>query len=185
MNSNERFHLPDQLTRNNFLDWEGKVISVLQWKDLYDLVLDKEEKCCDEKVKITFETVLDLLDSQIFPETKPITTPLPQKYAEPGEASALLTQKCPDGRHLPSASHTSKKCFSLHPELLVEYQKHMKAKAEAEAHLTLLLGPSMYNVEVSEPIDSAVNKLATLFDDLPGNLASGSSDGYKSEVSLI
>ncbi|KAI9611964.1 hypothetical protein H4Q26_008054 [Puccinia striiformis f. sp. tritici PST-130] len=49
MNSNERFHLPDQLTRNNFLDWEGKVISVLQWKDLYDLVLDKEEKCCDEK----------------------------------------------------------------------------------------------------------------------------------------
>ncbi|KAI9611963.1 hypothetical protein H4Q26_008053 [Puccinia striiformis f. sp. tritici PST-130] len=57
----------------------------------------------------------------------------------------------------------------------------MKAKAEAEAHLTLLLGPSMYNVEVSEPIDSAVNKLATLFDHLPGNLASGSSDGYKSE----
>ncbi|KAI7964148.1 hypothetical protein MJO29_004575 [Puccinia striiformis f. sp. tritici] len=317
MSAHERYHLPE-LNRDNFLDWQGKVISVLRSKGLYDLVLDKEEKRRDEKgqfiskdkdpirlerlnyahaimytrinptltsrlsqnggntcpialwiniqsfgaskkkanafkawvklnglnlridnisqfsteywnciatlqslgeviepvslghallakmpaglshvrdsliaagssseVEITYETVLDLLDSQIVPETKPITTPLPQKYAEPGEASALLTQKCPDGRHLPSASHTSEKCFSLHPELLVEYRKHMKAKAEAEAHLTLLLGPSMYNVEISEPINSAVNKLATSFDHLPGNLASGSSNGYESEVSLI
>ncbi|KAI7944266.1 hypothetical protein MJO28_011794 [Puccinia striiformis f. sp. tritici] len=317
MSTHERYHLPE-LTRDNFLDWQGKVISVLRSKGLYDLVLDQEEKRRDEKgqfiakdkdpsrlerlnhahaimytrinpsltsrlsqnggntcpialwiniqsfgaskkkanafkawvklnglnlridnisqfsteywnciatlqslgeviepvslghallaklpaglshvrdsliaagssseVEITYETVLDLLDSQVVPETKSIATPLSQKYTKPDEASALLTQKCPDGRHLPSASHTSEKCFLLHPELLVEYRKHMKAKADAEAHLTMLLGPSMYNVEVSNSTNSPVADLVDSFNKLPGNSAFGSDDGHESEVSLI
>ncbi|KAI9603931.1 hypothetical protein H4Q26_003540 [Puccinia striiformis f. sp. tritici PST-130] len=48
MASHERFQLPE-LTRDNFLDWEGKITSVLRSKGLYDLVLDKEEKRRDEK----------------------------------------------------------------------------------------------------------------------------------------
>ena len=320
MASHERFQLPE-LNRDNFLDWVGKVSSVLRSKNLYDLVLDKEEKRRDKKgqfiakdkdpvrlerlnhahaimytrihssltsrlsqnggktcpivlwsniqafgaskkkattfkawvklnglelrtdnipqfitaywdciaalqsldadiepvslghailakmpaglshvrdsliaagsssdTEVTYETVPDLLDSQLSssaPVTKSIAAPPAPRFSDPGEASALLTQKCPSGRHLPSATHSADKCFSLHPELLTEYRKHMKAKLEAEAHLTTLLGPSMFNVEVVSPANSSIDKLVESFDSLPANLASEGSDGYESEVSLI
>ncbi|KAH9454458.1 hypothetical protein Pst134EB_014543 [Puccinia striiformis f. sp. tritici] len=289
MASHERFQLPE-LTRDNFLDWEGKITSVLRSKGLYDLVLDKEEKRRDEKgqfvakdkdpirlerlnhahaiilrcfkkkanafkawvklnglvlradnipqfttdywnciatlqsydaviepvslghsllaklppglshirdslistgstseVEVTYETVLDMLDSQLSsspPIAKSITaSPLPK--FDSGEATALLTKRCPEGRHLPSASHPAEKCFSLRPDLLAQYQKHLKAKLEAEAHLTTLLGPSMFNVEVDRSGSSSIDKLTKTFNQLPGNLVSDDADGYESEVSLM
>ncbi|KAI7954404.1 hypothetical protein MJO28_004804 [Puccinia striiformis f. sp. tritici] len=319
MASHERFQLPE-LTRDNFLDWEGKITSVLRSKGLYDLVLDKEEKRRDEKgqfvakdkdpirlerlnhahaimytrihssltgrlsqnegktcpialwsniqafgaskkkanafkawvklnglvlrvdnipqfttdywnciatlqsydaviepvslghsllaklppglshirdslistgstseVEVMYETVLDMLDSQLLsspPIAKSITaSPLPK--FDSGEATALLTKRCPEGRHLPSASHPAEKCFSLRPDLLAQYQKHLKAKLEAEAHLTTLLGPSMFNVEVDRSSSSSIDKLTETFNQLPGNLVSNDADGYESEVSLI
>ncbi|KAI9620556.1 hypothetical protein KEM48_008093 [Puccinia striiformis f. sp. tritici PST-130] len=63
--------------------------------------------------------------------------------------------------------------------------KALKAKLEAEAHLTTLLGPSMFNVEVDRSGSSSIDKLTETFNQLPGNLVSNDADGYESEVSLI
>ncbi|KAH9468102.1 hypothetical protein Pst134EA_011723 [Puccinia striiformis f. sp. tritici] len=292
MNFNERFHLPE-LTRSNFLDWEGKVVSVLRSKDLYGLVLDKEEKRRDEKghltgrlsqnggktcpialwaniqafgaskkkanafkawyklngldlridnipqytteywnciatlqslgeviepvslghailakmpvslshvrdaliaagsssdLEVSYETVLDLLDSQLSASvstTKAITAPSVPRPSEPGEASALLTQKCPQGRHIPSSTHTAENCFSLHPEKLVEFRKAMSAKQEAEAHLAMFVPPTMFNVEATAPEESSINDLIRSFKALPTDSKEEDDDGHESEVSLI
>ncbi|KAI7961009.1 hypothetical protein MJO28_001498 [Puccinia striiformis f. sp. tritici] len=319
MGSHERYNLPE-LTRENFLDWEGKVESVLRSKDLYDLVLDKEEKRRDEKgqfiakekdpvrtqrlhqahaimytrihasltgrlsqnngkkcpialwsniqafgagkkkansfkawyklnhlelradnitqftteywnciatlqsldqpiepqslghallakipaslnhvrdaiiaaglssdVEVSHETVLDLLDSQLaatIPEAKPLARPA-LRPSDPDEATALLTQRCPQGRHVPSPTHSADKCFSLHPELLVEYRKLMKAKKDAEVNLAMFVGPSMYNVEVNNNRANDGDDLIKSFGRLPADLLSDCSDGNESEVSLI
>ncbi|KAH9446104.1 hypothetical protein Pst134EB_023923 [Puccinia striiformis f. sp. tritici] len=305
MNSNERFHLPE-LTRSNFLDSEGKVVSVLRSKDLYDLVLDKEEKRRDEKgqfiaknkdpirihrlnqahaimytqihssltgrlsqnggkicpialwtniqmfgaskkkantfkawfklnhlelranniaeftseywnciatlqslneviepaslghallakipaslshvrdaiiaagssseLVVSHETILHLLDSQLsaaIPKAKPQVTHNLPRPSESGEASALLTQKCPQGRHVPSPSHAAENCFSLHPENLTEYRKFMKAKQEAEAHLAMFVPPSMFNVETIDQPDNNVDDLVKSLGHLPESL---------------
>ncbi|KAI9603932.1 hypothetical protein H4Q26_003541 [Puccinia striiformis f. sp. tritici PST-130] len=107
-----------------------------------------------------------MLDSQLSsspPIAKSITaSPLPK--FDSGEATALLTKRCPEGRHLPSASHPAEK---------------------SEAHLTTLLGPSMFNVEVDRSGSSSIDKLTKTFNQLPGNLVSDDADGYESEVSLM
>ncbi|POW16245.1 hypothetical protein PSTT_01515, partial [Puccinia striiformis] len=129
------------------------------------------------EVEVTYETVLDMLDSQLSsspPIAKSITaSPLPK--FDSGEATALLTKRCPEGRHLPSASHPAEKCFSLLP-------KALKSETEAEAHLTTLLGPSMFNVEVDRSGSSSIDKLTETFNQLPGNLVSDDADGYESEA---
>jgi hypothetical protein len=69
-------------------------------------------------VKVTYETVLEMLDSQIKANTSTLASG-PHKPAnmQNNTIKALLT--CPQSRHLPSKkSHTSNQCFSLHPELL-------------------------------------------------------------------
>ncbi|KAI7949758.1 hypothetical protein MJO28_008579 [Puccinia striiformis f. sp. tritici] len=297
MNSNERFHLPE-LTRINFLDWEGKVISVLRSKDLYDLVLDKEEKRRDEKgqfvakekdpirihrlnqahaiiytrihssltafgaakkkansfkawyklnhlelrtnniaeftseywnciatlqsldkviepaslghallakipaslshvrdaiiaagssseLVVSHETVLDLLDSQlsaVIPDARPQTTSSLPRQSDPSEASALLTQKCPQGRHLPSATHTADNCFSIHPEKLIDFRKAMKAKQEAEAHLAMFVPPSTYNVEATQCQDNNDIDLVNSFQALSSKFTKDDSDDHQSEI---
>ncbi|KAI7952841.1 hypothetical protein MJO29_008472 [Puccinia striiformis f. sp. tritici] len=276
MNSNERFHLPE-LTRINFLDWEGKVISVLRLKDLYDLVLDKEEKHRDEKgqfvakekdpipfgaakkkansfkawyklnhlelrtnniaeftseywnciatlqsldkviepaslghallakipaslshvrdaiiaagssseLVVSHETVLDLLDSQlsaVIPDARPQTTSSLPRQSDPSEASALLTQKCPQGRHLPSATHTADNCFSIHPEKLIDFRKAMKAKQEAEAHLAMFVPPSTYNVEATQCQDNNDIDLVNSFQALSSKFTKDDSDDHQSEA---
>ncbi|POV99592.1 hypothetical protein PSTT_13672 [Puccinia striiformis] len=266
MNSNERFHLPE-LTRINFLDWEGKVISVLRSKDLYDLVLDKEEKHRDEKgqfvakekdpirihrlnqahaiiytrihssltafgaakkkansfkawyklnhlelrtnniaeftseywnciatlqsldkviepaslghallakipaslshvrdaiiaagssseLVVSHETVLDLLDSQlsaVIPDARPQTTSSLPRQSDPSEASALLTQKCP------------------------------QAKQEAEAHLAMFVPPSTYNVEATQCQDNNDIDLVNSFQALSSKFTKDDSDDHQSE----
>ncbi|KNE97309.1 hypothetical protein PSTG_09420 [Puccinia striiformis f. sp. tritici PST-78] len=270
MTSNERYHLPE-LTRDNFLDWQGK---------LYDLVLDKEEKRRDEKgqfiakdkdpvrlepfgaskkkanafkawvnlnslnlqidnipqfttdywnciatlqllgeaiepvslghailaklpaglfhvrnaliaagsssdLEVSYKTVLDLLDSQLSastPTTKKIATTRVPQPSEPGEASALLTQKCPQGRHLPSATHTANNCFSIHPDRLIDFRKAMKAKQEAEAHLAMFVPPTMYNMEANTPEESKINDLARSLKALPIDPKEEDNDGHESEA---
>ncbi|POW05771.1 hypothetical protein PSTT_09494 [Puccinia striiformis] len=136
---------------------------------------------------VSHETILHLLDSQLsaaIPKAKPQVTHNLPRPSESGEASALLTQKCPQGRHVPSPSHAAENCFSLHPENLTEYRKFMKAKQEAEAHLAMFVPPSMFNVETIDQPDNNFDDLVKSLGHLPANLSSEDSD-HESEVSLI
>ncbi|POV95094.1 hypothetical protein PSTT_16459 [Puccinia striiformis] len=138
--------------------------------------------------EVSHESVLDLLDSQLSAAIPEVRTqpnhPLPRS-SEPGEAAALLTQRCPQGRHIPSPTHTADNCFSLHPEKLVEFRKAMKAKQEAEAHLAMFVPPSMYNVEVSDGQEHSNSNLVDSLQALPSTFNDDDSDGHESEVSLI
>jgi hypothetical protein len=98
-------------------------------------------------------------------------------------AEALLT--CPQGHHLPNnKSHTSDQCFSLHPELLTEFRKRKKEQEAAEAHLTTVTSPSMFNAKANENQSDAVNNLVASFNNLPTNL-DNHSDRHKSKASLF
>ncbi|WAR59892.1 hypothetical protein PtB15_11B533 [Puccinia triticina] len=137
-------------------------------------------------VEVSHETVLNLLDSQVsasIPENKPLARPVPR--SDPDEATALLTQRCPQGRHVPSLTHTAENCFSLHPNKLAKYRKHMEAKKEAEAHLAMFVPPAMYNVEVARSQDDQVSNLARSFQALPTKLAVEESDDHQSKVSAL
>ncbi|KAI9606798.1 hypothetical protein H4Q26_006336 [Puccinia striiformis f. sp. tritici PST-130] len=139
-------------------------------------------------LEVSYKTVLDLLDSQLSastPTTKKIATTRVPQPSEPGEASALLTQKCPQGRHLPSATHTADNCFSIHPDRLIDFRKAMKAKQEAEAHLAMFVPPTMYNMEANTPEESKINDLARSLKALPIDPKEEDNDGHESEVSLI
>ncbi|KAI7940918.1 hypothetical protein MJO28_013203 [Puccinia striiformis f. sp. tritici] len=139
-------------------------------------------------LEVSYKTVLDLLDSQLSastPTTKKIATTRVPRPSEPGEASALLTQKCPQGRHLPSATHTANNCFSIHPDRLIDFRKAMKAKQEAEAHLAMFVPPTMYNMEANTPEESKINDLARSLKALPIDPKEEDNDGHESEVSLI
>ncbi|KAH9464297.1 hypothetical protein H4Q26_007145 [Puccinia striiformis f. sp. tritici PST-130] len=280
MNSNERFHLLE-LTCINFLDWEGKVISVLRLKDLHDLVVDKEEKHRDEKgqfaakekdpirihqlnpahaiiytrihssltgrlsqnggkncpivlwtniqafgaakkkapsfkawykinhlklctnniAEFTSEywnciATLQSLDKVTEPASlgHALLAKIPASLshiqdaiiaADPSEASALLTRKCPQGPHLPSATHTSDNCFSIHPKKLIDFQKAIKAKQEAEAHLAMFVPPSTYNVEATQCQDNNNTDLVNSFQALSSKFTKDDSHDHQSEVSLM
>ncbi|KAI7960999.1 hypothetical protein MJO28_001488 [Puccinia striiformis f. sp. tritici] len=284
MASHERFQLPE-LTRDNFLDWEGKITSVLRSKGLYDLVPDKEEKRRDEKGQfvakdkdpirlersnhahaIMYTRIHSSLTgrlSQNEGKTCPIALwsniqafgaskkkanafkawvklnglvlradNIPQfttdywnciatlqsydAVIEPVSLGHSLLAKLPPGLShirdsLISTGSTSEvevtyetvldmldSQLSSSPPIAKsitasplpkfdsgEYQKHLKAKLEAEAHLTTLLGPSMFNVEVDRSGSSSIDKLTETFNQLPGNLVSDDADGYESEVSLM
>ncbi|KAH9460303.1 hypothetical protein MJO28_004030 [Puccinia striiformis f. sp. tritici] len=138
--------------------------------------------------EVTNETVLDLLDSQLSSSTQvasSVATPSAPRYPKSGGASALLTQKCPQGCHLPSANHTAKKCFSLHQNLLTSYHNYMKAKTEAEAHLAKSESLTMFNVEVVNKASNSVNDLVSSLNNLPANLSSQDKDNNESELGLI
>ncbi|KNZ55507.1 uncharacterized protein VP01_265g9 [Puccinia sorghi] len=144
------------------------------------------------ETKVTFEYVLEMLDSQVKANTSAIsiTTPSKQPVAssdiENDSASALLTQKCPQGRHLPSASHNAENCFSLHPEKLSEYRRILKSKQEAEANLAMFESPTTYNVEaVQSSSATTINELVASFDKLPAHFSASVSDGHESEVSML
>ncbi|PLW29836.1 hypothetical protein PCANC_20139 [Puccinia coronata f. sp. avenae] len=135
-------------------------------------------------VKVTYETVLEMLDSQIKADTSNLASG-PHKPADMqnNTAKALLT--CPQGHHLPSnKSHTSDQFFSLHPELLTKFRKRKREREAAEAHLTTVTSPSLFNAKANETQSNAVNDLVALFNNLPTNL-DGHSDGHKSEASLF
>jgi hypothetical protein len=136
-------------------------------------------------VKVTHETVLEMLDSQIKADTTLLIS-VPSKPAANthiDSAEALLT--CPQGHHLPNnKSHTSNQCFSLHPELLTEFRKRKKEQEASEAHLTTVTSPSMFNAKANETQSDTVNDLVALFNNLPTNL-DNHSDRHKSEASLF
>ncbi|PLW48817.1 hypothetical protein PCANC_13715 [Puccinia coronata f. sp. avenae] len=109
-------------------------------------------------VKVTHKTVLEMLDSQIKADTTSLTL-VPSKPAantHTDSAKALLT--CPQGNHLPNnKSHTSDQCFSLHPELLTEFRKRKKEREAAEAHLTTVTSPSMFNAKANKTQSDALS----------------------------
>ncbi|KNE91577.1 hypothetical protein PSTG_15029 [Puccinia striiformis f. sp. tritici PST-78] len=109
-------------------------------------------------VEVSHETVLDLLDSQLaatIPEAKPLARPA-LRPSDPDEATALLTQRCPQG-----------------------------SSKDAEVNLAMFVGPSMYNVEVNNNRANDGDDLIKSFGRLPADLLSDCSDGNESEVSLI
>jgi hypothetical protein len=135
-------------------------------------------------VKVTYKTVLKMLDSQIKADTSTLASGLPKPANMQNDTTkALLT--CPQGHHLSSnKSHTSDQCFSLHPELLTEFRKRKKEREAAKAHLTTINSPSMFNAKANKTQSNAVNNLVTLFNNLPTNL-DDHSDGHKSKASLF
>jgi hypothetical protein len=136
-------------------------------------------------VKVTYETILKMLDSQIKADTSLLAS-VPYKPAtntQIDSAEALLT--CPQGRHLPENKlHSANQCFSLHPKLLTKFRKRKKEQEAAKAHLAMLKHPSMFNVKANNTQSDAVNKLVVSFNTLPANL-DGHSDRHKSEASLL
>ncbi|KNZ55749.1 uncharacterized protein VP01_2594g2 [Puccinia sorghi] len=138
-------------------------------------------------IEITYEVVLEMLDSQVKADSScPVAKPSNDNHTIDDSASALLTQKCPQGRHLPSATHKAENCFSLHPEKLTEYRKILKSKQEAEANLAMFESPTTYNVEaVQSSSATTINELVASFDELPAHLSASASDGHESEVSML
>ncbi|KNZ50675.1 uncharacterized protein VP01_429g4 [Puccinia sorghi] len=138
--------------------------------------------------KVTFESVLKMLDSQVqanssVPESSRLA-PAPSSVEE-NSASAFLTQKCLQGRHVSSATHTAKNCFLLHPEKLTKYQRHLKSKQEAEAHLAMFDPPSTYNVKATQSSSPTIDQLVASFHKLPARYSASISDGHESEVSML
>lgn len=87
--------------------------------------------------KITYKTVLDILDNH-SKSSNALTIKTEDTRLEENldSATALITQaRCPPGKHLESASHSAKNCFSLHPELLQKYREHLASKNKAEVNL--------------------------------------------------
>ncbi|KNZ47942.1 uncharacterized protein VP01_6026g1, partial [Puccinia sorghi] len=140
------------------------------------------------ETKVTFEMVLEMLDSQVKADapgtilSKPVAV---SSNNDNDSVSALLTQKCPQGRHLPSATHKSENCFSLHPEKLTEYRKFLKSKQEAEANLAMFDPPSTYNCEANNNNPTTIDDLAKSLNDLPAHFSASASDGHESEVSML
>ncbi|KNZ52297.1 uncharacterized protein VP01_3625g5 [Puccinia sorghi] len=104
---------------------------------------------------------------------------------EDNSASALLTQKCPQGQHIPSATHTANNCFSLHPEKLTKYQNHLKNKQEDEANLAMFDSPSTFNSKAITTASPTIDDLAQSFKELPAHFSASASDGHESKVSLL
>ncbi|PLW32238.1 hypothetical protein PCANC_17996 [Puccinia coronata f. sp. avenae] len=127
--------------------------------------------------KVTYESVLEILDSQVKADTSSISVQKkPAESIEIDDATALLTEHdhCPPGKHLKTATHLAARCFSLHPNLLKKYREQLNGQfKEAEAHLASAKDP--------------VLGLTTAFSGLSSNALDddNQSNGHKSLASLL
>jgi hypothetical protein len=138
-------------------------------------------------ITVTHKTVLEMPDSQLKADASSGVQKKSIKPHDSNAATALLTQKYPQGKHLSSSTHSANNCFSLHPGKLVKYRKFLKAKQEAKAHLATFVPSSVYNAKEvhSDHLSQSVNDLVKSFTDLPADLADYDSDGLESVASLL
>ncbi|PLW28989.1 hypothetical protein PCANC_25356 [Puccinia coronata f. sp. avenae] len=127
--------------------------------------------------KVTYESVLEMLDSQVKADTSSISVQKkPAESIKIDDATALLTKRdhCPPGKHLKTATHSAAQCFSLPPDLLKKYREQLNDQfKEAEAHLASAEDP--------------VLGLTTAFSGLSSNALDNDnqSNGHKSLASLL
>ncbi|PLW30546.1 hypothetical protein PCANC_25999 [Puccinia coronata f. sp. avenae] len=127
--------------------------------------------------KVTYESVLEMLDSQVKADTSSISVQKkPAESIEINDATALLTERnhCPPGKHLKNATHLAARRFSLHPDLLKKYREQLNDRfKEAKAHLASAEDP--------------VLGLTTAFSGLSSNALcdNNQTDGHKSLASLL
>ncbi|KNZ60425.1 uncharacterized protein VP01_1556g5 [Puccinia sorghi] len=134
-------------------------------------------------IEVTYEVVLEMLDSQSKADSSgPAAKPSNDNHTIDDSATALLTQRCPPGKHIKSSTHSESRCFSLHPELLKKYRDQLNARInDPEAHFTSV-----------SPIDPVCGLTEGSADPTASLLAQAEllsldeiSDGHESECSLL
>ncbi|KNZ60620.1 uncharacterized protein VP01_1528g3 [Puccinia sorghi] len=135
-------------------------------------------------IEVTYEVVLEMLDNQVKADsTMPIANSTSKEdQAHDDSATALLTQRCPPGRHLASSSHTASRCFSLHPELLKKYRDQLNDRInDPEAHFTSVSSiDSVHESSIASP-----DPFSSLLAQAELLTVDEVSEGHESEVSLL